>query len=412
MLMQDTKLEPRNVLVFGPTGTGKTTIINHLTSSTFPIGDTLKSCTKEIQYASAEHQGCLINYFDTPGFDDSTMKPAEQLAQISLLTSALYEACGRNPNIHGVLYVHRITDNRMPGSTLRNLRVIKHLLGPQALSNLVFVTNMWDSQPDTAQIKSEEELINDDEYFASAMEHGARAGENYRVFKGATQAQVQETLSNLFLNTAPVVLQIQRDLVDEEHALKDIDAGRIVDEAIDSNEKETGELIKELKEELANASGAKEARIKSKLDDANNRAEQAKKQRGFLQLTLKYIRDHPYLSALIVVTVVAAGAGVIMFGGKLVRVFKLAWKAIATASGAGAATASGAGAATYTVSGAGAATATGVGVATGVEAGTVDVSAKLNARLIALLGTAVGVGVITSKDARPKQDEKVNACEQ
>jgi hypothetical protein len=102
----------------------------------------------------------------------------------------------------------------MSGSTLRNLRVIEKLLGPQALRNLVFVTNMWDSQLDPAHVTFEQELINEYEYFASAMKHDARAGANYRICKGATQAQVQETLSNLFLDTTPVVLQMQRDLVD------------------------------------------------------------------------------------------------------------------------------------------------------------------------------------------------------
>jgi ElaB/YqjD/DUF883 family membrane-anchored ribosome-binding protein len=154
--------------------------------------------------------------------------------------------------------------------------------------------------------------------------------------------------------------------------------------------------MKELEEELANAPREKEARIKSKLYDAENRVEQATKQREFLQLTLEFIQDHPYLSALIAVTAVAAGAGVIMFGGKLVVVSKFAWKAKVIASGTGAATAS-----VIPTS-----TAIGAGVATGVGAGTVDVSAKLSTGLIALLVTAVGAGVIVSKDVRESKMKK------
>ncbi|CAE6413149.1 unnamed protein product [Rhizoctonia solani] len=286
----------------------------------------------------------------------------------------------------------------MARSTLCNLRVIEELLGQQALQNLVFVTNMWDSQPDPTHDAFEKELIEGQQYFASAMEHGARAGADYRIPKNASQAEVQDTLSNLFLYTPPVVLQIQREMVDDKCPLKDTHAGRIVDKAVETTEKEARKLMGDLKEELANLSGEKESYerwIKSDEQGAKNRVEQAKKQREFLQLTLEFIQEHPYLSAFVVVVVVAAGAGVIMFGGKVVVISKFTWKAKMAASVASAATAS----AIPT------STATGAGVGVGVGTGIVDVSFSGSMGLVALLGGIMGAGVAIVKGSN--QDKEV-----
>ncbi|KDN33973.1 hypothetical protein RSAG8_12932, partial [Rhizoctonia solani AG-8 WAC10335] len=62
MRSRDTDLEPLNILVFGPTGAGKTTIINYLTSGQLPVGHSLESCTREVQVACTKHQGRLVNY--------------------------------------------------------------------------------------------------------------------------------------------------------------------------------------------------------------------------------------------------------------------------------------------------------------------------------------------------------------
>ncbi len=43
-----------------------------------------------------------------------------------------------------ILYLHRISDNRMTGSAMRNLHLLKKLCGPDALKNVILVTTMWD----------------------------------------------------------------------------------------------------------------------------------------------------------------------------------------------------------------------------------------------------------------------------
>jgi len=54
-----------------------------------------------------------------------------------------------NVFLSGILYFHRITDNRMMGTmTLENLRAFEKLCGNDAMARLVLVTTMWDEMED------------------------------------------------------------------------------------------------------------------------------------------------------------------------------------------------------------------------------------------------------------------------
>ncbi|KAJ1301638.1 hypothetical protein OPQ81_008883 [Rhizoctonia solani] len=293
--------EPLNVLVFGPTGVGKSTIINLLTnySSRLPVGDSLESCTEHIAVASVFHKGRLINFFDTPGFDDSKQRPAEHLALIAVCLSEMYESAQHKPHIHGVLYVHRITDNRMTGSSITNLRVFRKLIGPHVFKNLVFVTNRWTNPPDPRHIKFEDELVHDDQYFGRAIKAGARGGVDYRIVEDSTCTQAQETLLDLFLEYDPELLQIQRDLTDENKAIGDTEAGRVVFEDLNRFKEDIRKEVETLRQELSELKGEDECKeeIQSEEEGLMRRLADAEKQEGLLRSTLAQIRRHPGLMA-------------------------------------------------------------------------------------------------------------------
>ncbi|KAG8691064.1 hypothetical protein FRC11_007087 [Ceratobasidium sp. 423] len=295
--------------------------------------------------------------------------------------STRYEAAGQTANIHGVLYVHRITDNKMTGPTLQNLRVLEKLLGAQALRNLVFVTNMWGNQPDSDHVRFEEELMGSHQYFASAIGQGARAGEKYRICKGATQAQAQGALSDLFLNSTPVVLQIQRDMVDEKRALRDTDAGRIINQVVERVKAGIREFMDEIKRELATLPREKEEGKKREYEDAENQYARAEKQGGILQLTLEAIREHPYLSAFVALVAISAAGAIILGAGEVVVVANLKVAGIGKVAALGTPTTSALAAPTTTTTGA------------GIGVGGVGITAKLNAGLIAL-ATAAGMAFV------------------
>ena len=85
--------------------------------------------------------GRQVILFDTPGFDDTYRLDADILAELAETLSALYK---HNLKLAGIVYVHRITDNRMTNTLLRNLSVIRNLCGEEPLKNVTLLTTHWD----------------------------------------------------------------------------------------------------------------------------------------------------------------------------------------------------------------------------------------------------------------------------
>jgi hypothetical protein len=56
--------------------------------------------------------------------------------------------------------MHRITDNRMAGSPLKNPELLKKLCGEDALSKLVLVKTMWEWRVEKASIRASKERTN------------------------------------------------------------------------------------------------------------------------------------------------------------------------------------------------------------------------------------------------------------
>ncbi|KAH7334359.1 hypothetical protein B0J17DRAFT_104428 [Rhizoctonia solani] len=240
--------------------------------------------------------------------------------------------------MHGILYAHRITDNKMAGSALRNLRVLEKLLDPDAFKNLVFVTNMWDSQPNPQHVKFEQELVTNPKYCKSTIANGAHVGVDYRICEDASESQVQERLSDLFLSSSPVTIQIQRDVVDNKSALWTTTTGRFVYEEVKTIMKGLKELVNELKVELAALSGGEEVRKKRialEREETEKNYEQAKKQEGILELTLEAIRAHPYWSGLIALLIIGATGALVLGSGKVMVAAKFTGAANLVASGTG-----------------------------------------------------------------------------
>lgn len=61
-----------------------------------------------------------------------------------------------NDNVTTILYLHRISDNRMSGSAMKNLQLFRRLCGQQVMPNAVIVTTMWSYVPEELGIMREE----------------------------------------------------------------------------------------------------------------------------------------------------------------------------------------------------------------------------------------------------------------
>ncbi|KAF9449511.1 P-loop containing nucleoside triphosphate hydrolase protein [Macrolepiota fuliginosa MF-IS2] len=209
---------PRIIAVMGPTGAGKSTFINTVSGVDVQVGNGLESCTQVLQAVSCNDpfQNRDFVFVDTPGFDDTHRSDVEILEEIAYWLEKTYEG---GVKLSGVLYLHRITDNRMTNTLMRNLNMFEKLCGKDALSNVIFVTTMWGEleEGDDSGNKHEEELRN-----------------NYLKFflsKGSQMLRFEQTISSAWgiINALPMTqkaLKIQKEMVDKNIPLAETSAGR------------------------------------------------------------------------------------------------------------------------------------------------------------------------------------------
>ncbi|KAI6042362.1 hypothetical protein EDC04DRAFT_998756 [Pisolithus marmoratus] len=131
------------IALMGPTGAGKSSFIANATKREGEgVGHDLNSCTSEIKVNKCEVEGSNVVLVDTPGFDDTKKTDLDILKLISDWLNNEYGTA--RPILSAILYFHRISDNRMAGTPLKNLRVFQKLCGKDAMSKVILVTTMWD----------------------------------------------------------------------------------------------------------------------------------------------------------------------------------------------------------------------------------------------------------------------------
>ncbi|KAG6382093.1 hypothetical protein JVT61DRAFT_734 [Boletus reticuloceps] len=159
------------IAIMGPTGTGKSTLVRLASGYDIRIGHELKSCTKDIlaiRFRDRE-SGRHIVLVDTPGFDDTYNSDLEILNLISDWLNSSYK---KDKLLSGILYLHRISDNRMAGTPLKNLRVFQKLCGNDALDKVYLTTTMWDEVVLSEGERRLEEL--EAEYWKALIQQGAQ----------------------------------------------------------------------------------------------------------------------------------------------------------------------------------------------------------------------------------------------
>jgi hypothetical protein len=116
--------------------------------------------------------GRQVLLFDTPGFDDTYRLDAEILAELAETFSAMYK---NRLQLAGIIYVHRITDNRMTNTLLRNLTVIRNICGDEPLRNVTIMTTFWDREDPKTAAKREREMLEKADWWGYMMEKGAKS---------------------------------------------------------------------------------------------------------------------------------------------------------------------------------------------------------------------------------------------
>ncbi|KAH6980885.1 P-loop containing nucleoside triphosphate hydrolase protein [Ilyonectria sp. MPI-CAGE-AT-0026] len=202
------------ILVLGVTGAGKSYFLNQLKSHSATEGHSLHSETLQcnaVQIFLDDEEKRSITVVDTPGFDDTTRPQGEVLAEIAEFLAAQH-ALG--VPLRGVLYLHKITENRMTGSSMTYLRLLESLVGGHALENVILVTTMWNQLRDEDRgkaLRREQELL--DRYWAPMEEKGSYVAQ----FDGTSDSAY--ALVFQLAGKDSVVLDVQREIIDEDRTV-------------------------------------------------------------------------------------------------------------------------------------------------------------------------------------------------
>jgi chromosome segregation ATPase len=199
---------------------------------------------------STESYECFIEgrtflLFDTPGFDDTYKGDADILAEIGEVLSATYK---NHLKISGIVYLHRIKDERMTNAIMRNLSMFRKLCGDDAFKNVTLATTFWDEMQDLAKGESrEKQLVENRKWW----EYMASKGSRVRRFMN-TQESAWEIIREL-AGLPKVSLQIQREMVDQGLKVNKTTAGVALNEELAELAARHTEELKKLQADMEQA---------------------------------------------------------------------------------------------------------------------------------------------------------------
>ncbi|KAF4630725.1 hypothetical protein G7Y89_g7419 [Cudoniella acicularis] len=259
------------VLLMGNTGAGKSYFVNKLKEGSVVEGDSLYSCTARCQIIQATIGRTHIAICDCPGFNDTTRSDAEILNEISKILSSQY-LLKKKLRLRGILYLRDITRKRMEGSDVRAFELFKKLVGVDSFPHVVFVTTMWgglNEQEMARALKNEMELR--DDFWQEMIQNGS-----YMTRFQGNKASAEGIVSQLIGEANPVILRIQRELVDNGCELADTAVGSSLLPVVEERLGHSKSKIKRLNERLTGESNATiQSKVKLDIKKAQSEENQA-----------------------------------------------------------------------------------------------------------------------------------------
>lgn len=190
--------------------------------------------------------GSQLVLIDTPGFNDSS-RP-----DLDLLRSIVDFVHEKRLKVISILYIQRINERRLTGSTRNNLRMLRAMAGEHFYQNIVLLTSMWSVIPT-------EEL--DDAYQRELQFQQAPQVWADLLEKGATCYRWDETEHNHGSHSADEIIEVCETKMgapamnvlletDKGKVLEDTTAGRILTEEIRKRQERERENLREEQEQL------------------------------------------------------------------------------------------------------------------------------------------------------------------
>jgi hypothetical protein len=216
--------------------------------------------------------GEKIYLIDTPGFDDTQISDVELLKKIASALEAMY--VDEDIRFAGLIYMHRITDSRVAGSSLKSLRIFEKICGEENFKHVVLVTSMWNLLEDEEIGKGRERTLETkDEFFGRMISRGAVTVRDrgdlpsaWTIIERALRSQDQ------------VVTALQREMATVGNTLEDTTVGAFLREQLEEARRKYELERQELEEALMEAKQEGDdlmiSTISEQSQELNERAEQ------------------------------------------------------------------------------------------------------------------------------------------
>ena len=197
----------------------------------------------------------------------------------------------RNPpkiKLTGIIYMQALTDRRMYGSSLRNLKMFRELCGEDPLQNVVLTTTGWGVFEKAGELDkaaaNEHQLRTDPDFWQPLLKHGSKMAR----FEDTRDSALK--IIESIVDNNPLVLKIQRELVDEDKDLIETGAGATVNEEIKKLEERYKKQLDDMQQDMAEALKSKDQEWQEALAEAKSSIERLRDNNRRTQDELLYER--------------------------------------------------------------------------------------------------------------------------
>jgi hypothetical protein len=219
--------------------------------------------TQDVQVVpcTMPNQQKKIYLVDTPGFDDQLRSDSEILREVA---TWLNHAHRSNIKLSGIIYLQRITDVRIGGSGVRNIKMFKRLCGDNGLGSVVLATTFWNFYPDVQKANEREaEFIKGAHLWKPLIDQGSK------VFRHDKDKASAETIVRYLIDRKrPVVLSIQTEMVEQKLSLGETGAGGVVSSSVEEEKKWFEQRLGALEKKLGEALAKRDKDQKEEIEEA------------------------------------------------------------------------------------------------------------------------------------------------
>lgn len=167
------------------------------------------------------YQQRTIHLIDTPGFSDTKRTESEILEEIAYWLTTAYD---NGVMVSGLVFLHRITDPRLQGSSLRALTLFKKICGTENYKGVVLATTRWDELIPSERFMAssrQKELCDNDQFWGDIRRGGGQA-----IALSAARIDALKILKHFIRKDERYTLAIQEEMIDEGKRLHETAAGQ------------------------------------------------------------------------------------------------------------------------------------------------------------------------------------------